>query len=204
MLKFNSVTREVVSKLLLLAAFLVLGLLIASQYILYQKLWFTQSPSDVSEKAVRVSSLYSDNNKLRQQLSESEIKLASLQEATLSNDELQKLLDTDKAKYQIILGSIPVKGPGVVIDISHQLVLTQLVDLVNALRNSGSEAIAINGKRIITSTPVEPFVDQANYRIEVVGEKDVLYESVTRPGGILDLITYGSASKSDNLLLPKV
>ncbi|MCX6809609.1 MAG: DUF881 domain-containing protein [Candidatus Berkelbacteria bacterium] len=204
MLKFNSTTREVVSKLLLLAAFLVLGLLIASQYLLYQKMGFTQSSNDPGGKAVRVSNLYSDNNKLKDQLNDRETQLNNLQDAASNNDELQKLLDEDKAKYQIILGVVPVNGPGVTIDINHQLVLTQLVDLINALRNSGSEAIAVNGKRVITTTPMESFVDQANYKIEVIGEKDVLYESVTRPGGILDLITYGSATRSDNLLLPKV
>jgi uncharacterized protein YlxW (UPF0749 family) len=50
---------------------------------------------------------------------------------------------------------------------------------------------------------MEPFADQPNYQIKVIGNKEVLYDSLMRPGGIFELIINGTAEKSDNIILPK-
>jgi len=201
--KFTKITKEIIVRLFFLSLFLLIGLLIANQYILYKRIGLTKALSDPEGKAVRVSKLYTDNEKLQQQLNERLQQEKNLADSASNNTEVQKLLDADKTKYEIILGQTEVQGRGVVINIGHTMVLTQLVDFVNALRNAGAEAISINDKRIITTSAMEPFADQSNYQIKVIGDKDILYDSLTRPGGIFELIINGTAEKSDNIILPK-
>ena len=203
MLKFTRVTKAVILRLFSLFVFLLLGLLVANQYILYKRIGLALAVSDPEGRAVRVSKLYTDNEKLREQLNERIQQKNELEESASNNVEVQKLLKAEKERYEIIAGQTGVQGEGVVVNINHTMVLTQLVDFINALRNSGAEAIAINGKRIITTSAMEPFADQPSYQIKVIGNKEVLYDSLTRPGGIFELIINGAAEKSDNIVLPK-
>jgi len=203
MLKFTRVTKAVILRLFSLFVFLLLGLLVANQYILYKRIGLARAVSDPEGRAVRVSKFYTDNEKLREQLNERIQQKNELEESASNNVEVQKLLKAEKEKYEIIAGQTGVQGEGVVVNINHTMVLTQLVDFINALRNSGAEAIAINGKRIITTSAMEPFADQPSYQIKVIGNKEVLYDSLTRPGGIFELIINGAAEKSDNIILPK-
>lgn len=201
--KFTRITREIILRLFFLFLFLLFGLLIANQYILYKRIGLTQAVSDPEGRAVRVSKLYTDNEKLREQLNERSQQKKELEDSASNNTEVQKVLETEKEKYEIVMGQTDIQGKGIVANIGHTMVLTQLVDFINALRNSGAEAIAINDKRIVTTSAMEPFADQPNYQIKVIGNKEVLYDGLTRPGGIFELIINGTAEKSDNIILPK-
>ena len=154
--------------------------------------------------AVRVSQLYFDNAELKAQLKDRTNHKLSLQSSATNNLETQKILQKESEKYEIILGKTEVQGPGVILSVNHILQTTQIIDLVNALKNSGAEAISINEKRILTSTPMNQFREQPSYVIKIIGDKDVLYDSLTRPAGILDLTTSGSVERQDNLVLPKI
>jgi len=52
-------------------------------------------------------------------------------------------------------GEAPVHGPGLHIRIQGTIMDFELQDALNNLRNAGAEAIALNGQRIISSTPVQ-------------------------------------------------
>lgn len=204
MLKLNKTAKIILNRAIWLVTFLVLGILVTNQYMLYKKINLISSPEDPQSKALRVSQLYNDNEKLRQQLDIQQQHRDDLQSAASSTEETQQILQKEIEKYQIILGQGKVEGPGVTLSVGHTLMLTQLVDLMNALRNSGAEAIAINQKRVITTTPMDQFKEKPNYMIQAIGNQTVLYDSLTRPGGILDLITNGNVKKSDKLSLPGV
>jgi uncharacterized protein YlxW (UPF0749 family) len=49
---------------------------------------------------------------------------------------------------------VPVHGPGLQIGIQGTIMDFELQDALNNLRNAGAEAIALNGQRLISSTPV--------------------------------------------------
>jgi uncharacterized protein YlxW (UPF0749 family) len=183
--------------------FLIIGILAANQYILYKKIGLTKVNSDPQERAVTVSRLYFENEKLRLQFDDRQTQRIELENATSNNAETQKILEKERAKYQILLGQTEVYGQGIIINMNHTMVLTQIVDFVNALRNSGAEAISINNQRILTNTPFEQFDGKDSYEIKVIGNKDVLYDAITRPGGIFELIINGTAARADYLLLPK-
>lgn len=57
-------------------------------------------------------------------------------------------------QMQLVDGLVPARGPGVVISIDAQLTAIDLQDTVNNLRISGAEALAINGRRLVSGTPI--------------------------------------------------
>lgn len=190
-------------KIILLIFFLVVGIVLTNQYLLYRQISSIQKGSDASSMVTRLSQLYNDNEKLKVQLNERTAHLSELENAVSSSADTQKLLEDEINKYEIISGKKEVEGPGIEVLISHQMALTQLVDFLNALRNSGAEATSINDARVITNTPMSKFENKSSYIFKIIGDKDILYESLTRPGGVFDVIINGEAQKMDNLSLPK-
>lgn len=91
-----------------------------------------------------------------------------------------------------VVGTVPVTGPGIIVDISDAVdpSLTEgvvfdsdLSRLVNGLRQAGAEAVAINGRRVTSLTPIRSAgsaitVDYVSlsppYRVEVIGNPDTM------------------------------
>ena len=59
-------------------------------------------------------------------------------------------------RLEIVLGAIPVHGPGVVITIDAPLQVLDLQDALNNLRVGGAEAIDLNGHRLLTTSVLRP------------------------------------------------
>lgn len=57
-------------------------------------------------------------------------------------------------QMELVDGLVPARGPGVIISIDAQLSAIDLEDTVNNLRLSGAEALAINGRRLVSGTPI--------------------------------------------------
>ena len=187
-----------------MSLFMLFGMLASNQYTLYKRLGFLKSVSDPNGQALRISQVYAATDKLKSQLYDETQKRDDLNSSATNSSDLEALLKSDLNKYQIMTGEKPVHGEGVKIIIEHVLVQTQLVDFVNALKNIGAEAMSINGVRIVSSTPIGQFANQNHFEINVIGNKDTLYDSTVRPGGAFDLIVNGSAQKMDDLVLPSV
>ncbi len=204
MLKFNKYSKQIISKALILALFMLFGMLAANQYTLYKRLGFMKSISDPNGQALRISQVYAATEKLKTQLNEDSAKRDELKSSATNSGDLESILKSDQAKYKILSGKSQVSGEGVRINISHLLVQTQLIDFINSLKNIGAESMSINGTRIIGTSVISQFANQSNYEIDVIGNKDTLYDSITRPGGAFDLIVNGQAQKMDNLILPAV
>ena len=200
----SKVTKTIITRIIFIAIFLLLGLIIANQYVLYSRIGFADTTDDPEGTVLRISGLYADNEKLRDQIDERQVQLDELNNASTSSADLQQLLERDKQKYQIITGEGIVEGSGVIIRIDHRMVLTQIIDFVNALKNSGAEAISINEKRITVNTPLNEFDGNSSFLIKAIGDKETIHSSLTRPGGIFELIINGTAERSDNIVLPKV
>jgi len=204
MLNLSKIAKTIITRVLFIVIFVLLGLVVANQYVLYSRIGFADTADDLGGMALRVARLYSDNEKLKNQIGERQKQFDELQSASTGSNELRQLLERDQQKYKILNGEGVVEGSGVIISIKHIMVLTQLIDFVNALKNSGAEAISINEKRFIVDTALNEFNGKDSFLIKAIGEKEVLYSSLTRPGGIFELIMDGSAEKSDNIVLPKI
>lgn len=143
----------------------------------------------------------------------------------------QELLQKEINDLRIRAGSTPVVGPGIVItiddthtlktnaaDVNANALITHDVDLmmlVNELRSSGAEAIAINDQRIGVSTAIRCVgpVIQVNERpvsppfvLKAIGKADTLYGAVNLPYGVLDQLKplgiHVDVVKRDKLRVP--
>lgn len=191
-------------ELILFIAAMLLGTIIVQQIYLHRKISEISKPDQTQALGLEVSQLYKNNVKLQEevdQLTQEKQKTSqSLADREAATVNLQETLE----KYQIIASIKPVVGQGVKIQVADKLETVQLVDLVNALRNIGVEAISINNRRIGPKTGVDSSF-QAPYEILVIGDSEVLSNSLTRPGGIIAQIGEKmEVKKIDSVLIPSL
>ncbi|MFM7320997.1 MAG: DUF881 domain-containing protein [Armatimonadota bacterium] len=163
--------------------------------------------------------LRDDNNALRRQVADYSKRLQKYQQEAGSESERSKLLAEDLRKAQVLAGMTPVTGPGVVVilrdsargrtkpaDLSeadwYQLRNEFIIhdrdirDVVNELKASGAEAVAVNDQRVIANTPIRcvgPVVYVNNLptsgspvRIAAIGDADALLSGLLMAEGVLD------------------
>lgn len=136
-------------------------------------------------------------------------------------------------KNQTMLGLTDVKGSGIVIELqdgkldnsfltvaepSKVLVhYEDLLSLVNELRNSGAEAIQINGQRIVNTSAItcEGTVIKINgerigspFTIKAIGSQALLYGQITREGSYLNTmkdtgVDVVSVTQEDDITIEK-
>lgn len=142
---------------------------------------------------------------------------------------------TEKVKSEINennvkLGNTEIYGKGIVITLKDgedknklgtealPLIVhdTDVLEIVNMLRNAGAEAISVNDQRIVGNTPISCIgtVIKVNneklggpYVIKAIGNPEQLESAANLPGGVLKIITsYGvqaSVEKKENIKVPK-
>jgi uncharacterized protein YlxW (UPF0749 family) len=148
--------------------------------------------------------------------------------ATKDNTENVEIEETLK-KTNAFLGLTELKGEGINItvednenatindeNLTNELVHnTDLIELVNELKNAGAEAISINGQRIVSTSCINcdgtvisvngkkinsPFV------ISAIGNKESL-SGITRPGSYIELMEEDGISvkveKLTSVIIPK-
>jgi uncharacterized protein YlxW (UPF0749 family) len=158
---------------------------------------------------------------LTEELAEAEYNLELYQEEYLDDSLLLEKMTNDIARLELINGTIPAKGPGIVITVSGHLLASDLAVLVNEFWAAGAEAVAINDVRI---TPYSGFgyigTSTATYLtcggevltepiiLQAVGNSATLERSIVMPGGIADNLevyqVYLDIQHTDDLHLPTV
>ncbi len=108
--------------------------------------------------------------------------------------------------YQVLAGTVPVKGPGVEIlvrDPEQELSTTTMIDMIQELRDGGAEAIQIGQVRVVASTWVDIRRDtfivdgqtvDAPYRVLAIGESSTLAGALSIPGGFTDNVRRNGGS----------
>lgn len=162
------------------------------------------------------------------ELEELEKKLEVARADSTNNNEQAQENQEELKKINTYLGLTDVVGEGLIItikdnstgniitasnDIIHD---TDLMEIVNELKNSGAEAISINGQRIVQTTAINCVgsVVQINgekvgspFEIRAIGSQSLLLQ-VDRPGSYLyymknnSMIPY-EIKKSDSVEIPK-
>ncbi len=149
------------------------------------------------------------------ELSKSDKKLEEVRLQSTQNDESAIKKEEEIKLDNTLLGVTNVKGDGLIITLKDNNNITSsnigefdnillylvhagdLVSVVNALKNAGAEAISINGQRIINSTSIycAGNVVKINgekisspIEIKAIGSPELLYGSMTIPGGYLYLL----------------
>jgi uncharacterized protein YlxW (UPF0749 family) len=138
------------------------------------------------------------------QRAQSEIQKLETTRDDLQSDTSARQAALEQARQQaqvlsILAGTVPVRGPGVTISIEEQsgeVRVGPFIDMIQALRSAGAEAIQINGEvRVVAQTAFEDgtggvVVDgrplEAPYTLDVIGPPDELVAALRFPGGPQD------------------
>lgn len=160
---------------------------------------------DVLKAKEKYDNLYEELEYMEKQL---EIERTN---STENNDELTELENTLKESNKI-LGLSEVTGKGIIIKLNdnqkislntwlsdpNELIVhdTDLINIVNELKNAGAEAISINNQRIVTTTAIECDGNvikingekiAAPFEIKAIGVPESLI-SISRFGGYVDYL----------------
>ncbi|OQA04397.1 MAG: hypothetical protein BWY68_00354 [bacterium ADurb.Bin400] len=171
--------------------------------------------------------LYDEQNRLKSEIKNLQQAIEKAQKDNenvgLTKDELKEL---DYRKAQA--GLTRMSGPGIVIvyddsttaAISEESIVhaADLRDTINLLWGSGAEAIAINGQRVVVNSAIDCIVNTIlvnntrisnPFRIEAVGDQDLMYEKIQNPTILKDVHQrknsqglYFEVSKRQNITVP--
>jgi uncharacterized protein YlxW (UPF0749 family) len=156
---------------------------------------FTTSVQQVL--AAQVTQLEAEQDDLRARLATAEAQVADFQNASTTSSSALAEVNRRLEEARLAAGLRPLKGPGVVIEISDSkrvipegenpanyiVLVDDLRDIVAALWASGAEAIAINGERLVATSSIygvgaSVLVNTAflspPFRIEAIGSDGLL------------------------------
>ena len=147
-----------------------------------------------SELTVLVGNLNTRNDQLRTEVATTQAELSALQASDSRGDTSVGQLQADLGRLRAWSGLDPVAGPGIRITITGGIDGSSVEDLINELRNSGAEAIAVAGVRIEPSSIVQGsagnlLVESTHladpFEVSAIGNASGLTGSLTRAGGIV-------------------
>ena len=157
--------------------------------------------------------------KIRTEATKNDANSSKLEEEIKTADKLLGLTDVTGQGIEITIADSETETPqtlGGVLDVKYLLVhSTDLIQIVNELKNAGAEAISINDERIVLTTSItcdgnvvlingekigSPFV------IKAIGQPESL-AGLTRPGGYLEIMERDGIEidikKSGNITIKK-
>jgi uncharacterized protein YlxW (UPF0749 family) len=133
---------------------IALGFLLVVQLRSQAAVARTLAAQDDTSVALLINDLNRANNELLQQGAALTQQEAQLRQGLLAGGTDAQAIQKELTTLRVINGQVPVHGPGLQIGIQGTIMDFELQDALNNLRNAGAEAIALNGQRIISSTPV--------------------------------------------------
>ena len=148
-----------------------------------------------------LSGLNAEADALQTELAELKVQLNELRRSSQSDAAAAEAVDQQLRSLEVLAGTTPVTGPGVVMSISDpdgNLTYDALIDVVQELRDAGAEAIAINGERIGVASAfaerdgaitVNGKALSDPYRVAAIGQATTLEGGLKIPGGAVDAIT---------------
>lgn len=188
--------------ILFLIISLIGGFLISEQVRVSRRVIEATAPKNTSVVATEVAELIKNNKKLRDEEATLVEQKKTLEQTGNSSEDNDNTLSKEVEKLKIVIGSTNVTGQGVEIFFDKSLEEAQIVDLINAMRNIGAEAISINGKRVVGSTAFNNETGLAPLTILTIGNKQILNDALQRKGGILEQIGGGAkVSERDNIAI---
>lgn len=186
----------------------------------------TQTENELRDAVLRwkekYDDLYNEEEEQTQKLEKLRTEIATVDTGFLDVKE-------EITRTTTLLGYTEVEGEGIIItvqDATGTAILSNatdyvvhdgdLLEIVNALKNAGAEAISINGQRIVNSTAItcagniikiNGEKQGSPFEIKAIGLTAKLYGALTMPGGYLELLeTDGvqvKVEKSSNIVIPK-
>lgn len=166
-----------------------LGIFLISQFHSSKEVKKISQPENSETLALEVAKLTKTNSDLRQEVKALTSALDTYKDTSESGKKLYEKYLADKDQYDIVIGNASKTGQGVSIMVTGSLNTAQLVDLVNAIKNIGSDMISVNGERLVINTELSQFSGKSDYKIDVLGNSKLLDSAMKRKGGILEQIS---------------
>jgi uncharacterized protein YlxW (UPF0749 family) len=175
-----------------------------------------ESPEDLTRI---LADLNAEADRLAREVSDLQVTLVRYRTSAERDDLLLEDARNTLADLEVLSGTVPVRGPGVVVVISDpegRVTWQLLLDLVQELRDAGAEAISIDEHRVVASTWFGPassgvMVDGEElappYEVKAVGPAKDIAEALGIPGGPIAVLSAQPGATLDvfedqRLLLP--
>lgn len=143
------------------------------------------------------------SDRLRLEITDLQTTLGKLTDSGDAAAAARQQAEQDRNTLGILLGTLPARGPGVVVtiaDADHKLRAEDVLDVVEELRGAGAEAISFGGVRVSTATAFTDVTSQSDgsdmgiavdgtplrapYRVLAIGDAKTLDTALNIPGGI--------------------
>jgi uncharacterized protein YlxW (UPF0749 family) len=183
------------SKLLVGVAAALVGLMVVTQLRLEH---IVPPPSSTSRLLTLLKAADERQTRLQAEVTQLHQELAQ----KLTAEAAAKRLSQELTQAEILAGTVPVTGPGIIIRWSNgtapaafQIQDIDLLLLVNELRAAGANAIAINGQRITGQSEIRNAANYilinnsqqaAPFTIEAIGPVSTMVQAIELPGGLMD------------------
>ena len=153
--------------------------------------------------------LNDENVKLAEKFQNTTSELDDARNQAAQNDSSSKDTSELIKKYTIVSGKTDVTGQGIIIkykpsDNEEKAdMVKDLRDIVNEIKNAGAEAIEINNQRIVGTTAIEMVKNKIeindtevseNFIIKAIGDSNLMYSGLIRPGGTIENIKESGVS----------
>lgn len=159
-----------------------------------------------SELQTELANWKTKYEEVEKQYEDTKTKIEEYKKNKQSNEETDKVLDTELEQVNMSLGQTDVEGKGIVITIKEtdsdeieDVSASNLLMIVNALKLAGAEAISINDQRIINMSDIvdinsdySSFIKVngqrilAPYIIKAIGDPTYMESSLMGNGGVVD------------------
>ena len=150
-----------------------------------------------------------ENVKLAEKFQNTTSELDDARNQAAQNDSSSKDTSELIKKYTIVSGKTDVTGQGIIIKYkpsdneAKADMVKDLRDIVNEIKNAGAEAIEINNQRIVGPTAIEMVKNKIeindtevseNFIIKAIGDSNLMYSGLIRPGGTIENIRESGVS----------
>lgn len=191
--------------IVLLMAAIVLGVVAALRY--YSIIKPNLIEADDHVLAVEIEKIVKTNSELKTQISNLTQKNQNYKESVSDINKLESQINKELSELRVINSEHEIKGQGVEIELSGKIFESQLVDLINAIKNIGCDAIAINNIRFGLYTPVDINKYDQPIKIQIIGNSSLISSALSRKGGIIEQLKNKfidvKIEKMESLTLPK-
>lgn len=225
--KENGIVLGIMCTLLVFGIFIQVKTIEDTTTVISQTMEDNELRDEVLRAKEKYENLYQEYDKQEKEIEEIRKQVAE-SDSSLSEKE-QRVNENNK-----LLGYTDIKGNGVVIvladnkgilnetssiatDMSEYVLhYIDLIQVVNALKNAGAEAISINGQRIVSTTAIVCIGNVISingekvanpFEIKAIGDQEKLYGGITMLGGYIGILQkYGlvkSVEKQENIEIPK-
>jgi uncharacterized protein YlxW (UPF0749 family) len=144
-------------------------------------------------------------DRLEEELNSLEATRRELTEGSDSARAAAEAAEQRAQEYGLLAGTLPAHGPGIVATISDPEAAVRssnLIQLVQELRDAGAEAIQVGNTRIVAETAftdttgavlVDGATERAPYVVSVIGDPDTLSTALDIPGGVRETLRSAGA-----------